>query len=182
MNRPRYFRPAYNEQREDLREVLIALLLTIVFVAVTALFLWILGKAAVGLTLAKGYGVFWGLLLASVVLLAFIEQLTGFNLDDHFWPVVGVNLAVSVALVTGWAAFAALTLNAATADTSVFTASCLYVMGFLSCYLTFAVTTSCYKGSIYKAVTLPLSLVAFIVFALWPSLGRMLFGWFFALY
>ena len=182
MNGRTRIRPGSDEHRKELQEILIALLINALFLGMIALLLWPLGQASAALALAKGYGVLWLLLVASILVLLLIEQLTRLNADDHFTTYVSINLAVSVVLTAGWAAFAALTVGRAAADASAFTAGSLYVVGFLSCYLAFAVATSFYMGSIYKVVTLPLGLVGFIVFAVWPSLGRMLFGWFFALF
>ena len=57
----------------------------------------------------------------------------------------------------------------------------LYGIGLLSSYLAFAVATSFYQGSIYKVVALPLALIAYLAFCLWPAAARAIYGWFFAL-
>ncbi len=169
-----------DDLKKEVQEIGVALLLNVIVMAVLALLLWALGRPAVGLHFAKSYGVLWILLVVSIIVLAALESLAGINLDTHFNTIVVVNLSVSVLLVTGWSAFAALVMHKAAQDASWFVAGSLYVLGFLSCYLTFAVMTSFYSGSIYKIVTLPLALISFIVFALWPVAARTLFGWFFA--
>ena len=35
------------------------------------------------------------------------------------------------------------------------------------------------QGTLYKLVSLPIALVGFLVFSVWPAGGRWLFGWFF---
>lgn len=182
MNRIRNIRPGSEARREEVREVLAVLALTVLFLGGATLFLWLLEQASVSLALAKGYGVFWLLLYASVLLLTLVERLSGLNADDHYTTYVSINLAVSVVLVAGWSAFSALTMGHAAASATGITAGCLYAVGFLSCYVAFAVTSAFYKGSFYKVVDLPLALVGFIVVALWPWLGRMIYGWFFALF
>ncbi len=182
MNRITSIRLGSNTHRENTREIGVALFINVLFLALITLFLWLLGSASVSGRLAKGYTVFWLLLLVSVLLLTLVERLTGLSLETHFKTYVTVNLAVSVVLVAGWSAFAAFTMGNAAADATGIKAGSLYVAGFLSCYVAFAVAGSFYKGSLYKLANLPLALGGFIVFALWPSLGRMLYGWFFALF
>ncbi len=182
MNRRTRFSPGSDAHREDVRGIFIALLINGFFLGLAALVFWLLGHASLGLTLAQGYGVFWLLLIVSILLLVLVDRLTGFNADDHFNTYVSVNLVVNVVLVAGWAAFAALTMGAAATGEAIIKAGGLYVVGFLSCYIAFAVTSAFYMGSIYKVVDLAVVLIGFIVFALWPALGRVLYGWFFAFF
>ena len=39
-----------------------------------------------------------------------------------------------------------------------------------------------YQGTLYKFVNGPLALISYIVFAVWPALGRAIYGWFFAFF
>lgn len=58
----------------------------------------------------------------------------------------------------------------------------VYVVGGLASYMAFVVVTAFYKGSLYKIVTLPLVMVSYVFFAVWPGPDEILYGWFFAFF
>jgi hypothetical protein len=58
----------------------------------------------------------------------------------------------------------------------------LYLVGVLSCLIAFFAVSSFYQGHVYKLVSLPLALLSFIVFGVWPAGGRLMYGWFFELF
>ena len=156
--------------------------LNLLYVALVALLLWPMGRAVLAFSLAKGYGVFWAVLWISVMLLSTAENILRIDPETHYRSYVSVNLLVSAFLVAGWSAFAALTVHSSVDDAPVWAASVLYVIGFLSSYISFAVSTAFYSGSVYKVVNLPLALVSYLGFAVWPSLARAVYGWLFALF
>ena len=55
----------------------------------------------------------------------------------------------------------------------------LYVIGVLSCYVASVIVGAFYMGGLYKMVNLPLAIVSFIVFSVWPNAGTAIYGWFF---
>jgi hypothetical protein len=85
-------------------------------------------------------------------------------------------------LQAGWAAFAALAIHSFVADAPVRVLLILYIVGVVSCLITFFAVSSFYQGHIYKLVSLPLALTGFLAFSLWPASGRAVYGWFFELF
>ena len=170
------------EEQKELYEIVFALVLNILFLALIALALWPLGRAALAFRLAKGYGVFWLVLDITAFVLLRFQRMFRVNLYDHSDAYIISGLVVSGLLQAGWSAFAALTLRGFVAGTPVWLVVLLYFVGVLSCYIAFVVVSSFYQGHIYKFVNLALALVSFIVFSVWPASGRVLYGWFFNLF
>lgn len=152
-----------------------------------------MGKAMFAFELAKGFGVFWVVIMISIVLMLLIERTLKISPDTHFNAYVFSNLVFSIFIMMGWAAFVGVTLSNIEGlsfwritffdveSLSFWIRMSLYIIGFLSCYIAFAVLTSFYSGNIFKVVNLPLALVSYLIFAIWPVAGRMLYGWFFTL-
>lgn len=101
---------------------------------------------------------------------------------DHFDAYVISNLVASCVLQAGWSAFAALTIRSFVPDTSTWTAVILYLVGILSSLIAFYAVSSFYQGTLYRLVSLPLALICLLVFSIWPGMGNVLYGWFFALF
>ena len=171
-----------DEERKDLFEVLVASTLNIVFLALIALLLWPLGGLMLAFRLAKGYGLLWIIVYVSAVLVHRIQRFFGVDMYTHADAYVVSNLAVSCFLQAGWAAFAALAVHNFVAAAPVWTVVILYLIGVLSCLIAFFAVSAFYQGHIYKLVSLPLALVGFIVFSIWPASGRAAYGWFFELF
>ncbi len=170
------------DDRREATEVLITLGLNALFLALTALVFWPLGKAALALLWAKGYAVYWLAVVMSVLLLSLLERLFRVDIDTQYKVYVGLNLVVSAVLGAGWSAFGALAVGHAAAGSTVWVAGVLYFVGGLASYVAFIVETAFYKGGLYKVVTLPLALVSYLLFAVWPTVGGVLYGWFFAFF
>jgi hypothetical protein len=171
-----------HDEQKDLFEVLVALALNVVFLALIALLLWPLGQPALALRLAKGYGVLWIVTFLTVVALNRLHRLFRVDLYNHADAYVISNLAVSCFLQVGWSAFAALAVQSLVAGTPAWIVVALYVVGFLACLIAYFAVISFYQGHIYKLISLPLALVSFILFSVWPASGRALYGWFFNLF
>lgn len=171
-----------HEDQTDLFEVLVTVTLNIIFLALVALLLWPLGRPMLALRLAKGYGILWSVVFVSAVLVNRTQQFFRVNIYDHPDAYVNSNLAVSCLLQVGWSAFAALMVHRFVAGTPVWMASLLYLVGVLSCLGAFFAVSSFYRGHIYKLISLPLALLSFVVFSVWPASGRAIFGWFFDIY
>ena len=157
-----------HDKQKDLFEVLVALVLNILFLALAALLLWPLGRLGLVPELAKGYGILWMATCIAIVLMSRIHRWLRVNLYDHGNAYIISNLVVSCALQAGWSAFAALTVRSAVAGVPIGSAVLLYLVGTLSCLSTFFVVSAFYQGHLYKLVSLPLALVGFLLFSVWP--------------
>ncbi len=170
------------EEQKELFEFLLAALLNVAFLALTALLLWPPGRLMLSLRLAKGYGIFWVVMGLTFVLLYRIQRMARVNIYDHPDAFVISNLTVSCFLQAGWSAFAALTVQSFVPGASGRVVVLLYFVGVLSCLIAFFVVSSFYQGHVYKFVNLPLALLSFIVSGVWPASGRLIYGWFFDLF
>jgi hypothetical protein len=171
-----------HEDQKDLFEVLFASTLNILFLALVALLLWPLGRHTLAFRLAKGYGLLWIVVYVTSVLVNLSQRLFRADMYTHADAYVISNLVVSCFLQAGWAAFAALAVQGFAADASVRVLIILYIIGGISCLISFFAVSSFYQGHIYKLVSLPLAFVGFIVFSVWPASGRAIYGWFFELF
>ena len=170
---------------EDQRHVwdsLYATFLTAVFVGLSALVLWPMGKASMSWSLLKGLGIFWFAIPLTAIPLALFQRFFRVDLYSHSDAYVISALAVSGFLQAGWSAFAALTARDYAADASAGVAVALYVVGFLSCQVACAALAPYYGGQIYRYANVILAAAAFVLFALSPSAARALYGWFFGLF
>ena len=166
-----------HDDQKDLFEVLFAATLNILFIALIALLLWALGRPRMAFSLAKGYGLFWIVIFVTAALVNLIQRYLRVNIYDHSNADVISNLIVSCLLQAGWAAFAALTVHGFVAGAAIWILVILYLVGVLSCLIAFFAVSAFYQGHIYKLISLPLGLVIFIIFSLWPAGGRMIYGW-----
>lgn len=171
-----------HDDQKDLFEFLVALALNLVFLAVSALLLWPLAKLALVWSMLKGHILLWLIIFVTAVLLSIVQRVFRMNMYDRANAYVGSALAVCGLLLLGWAAFAALAVHSFVDSGSIWTGVILYLVGGLSCLSAFFAVTSFYQGTIYKLASLPLSLVSFLIFCLWPNGARLAFGWFFQLF
>jgi hypothetical protein len=168
-----------DDERKDLLEVVFALAVNLLFLALAALLLWPLGRAALALSLAKGYVVFWLTVRATSGALALVQRAFRVNLYDRSDAYVISGLAVGGLMLAGWSAFAALAVRGFTADASNWVAVALYAVGALSCVAAFYVVSAFYQGHIYKFINIALAPLSYALFAAWPAAARAAFGWFF---
>lgn len=162
-------------------ELIVAGGLTLVFLGLSALLLWPFGKAALTIHLAKGYGLFWVVLALTSWVVSLLYRVLRIETDPPSTTYVVTNLCVSAFLQAGWSAFAALTVrNLMEASTG--TTVALWVVGFVSSYVGFVIAGVFYQGTLYKLINAPLALFSYVVFAVWPALGRAIYGWFFAIF
>ena len=165
-----------HDDQKELFEIIVAIAMNVVFLALIVLLLWPLGRPLLAFRLAKGYGVLWGLTFVAAVLGNRIQEFFRVNIYDRANAYVISNLAVSCFLQVGWSAFAALTVHSFVRGAPVWIAVILHVVGALSCLIAFFAVSSFYQGHIYKMVSLPLALVSFIVFSAWPAGSRLMYG------
>ena len=171
----------HNDQKE-LFDYLYANVLNVVFLALTALLLWPLGRAMMALHLAKGYLLFWVVLHVAAAVPVLSRRIFRVDMGSHSGAHVIPGLAVSVFLQAGWSAFAALTVHSFVVGTPARAAVALYLAGLVSSYVASAVVCALYVGSLSRLVNLPLGVISFIVFSVWPAAGRAIYGRFFDLF
>lgn len=171
-----------HDDQKELFEVLVAGALNVVFLALAALLAWPMGKTPLVFRLAKGYAVLWIVIYVTFLIINRLHRLFRVDIYTHVDAFVISNLAVSCFLQVGWSAFAALTIDGFLASVPVWIAVTLYLVGALSCLTAYFAVSSCYQGHIYKMISLPLALIAFLVFSVWPAIGRAAYGWFFDLF
>ena len=155
--------------------------INLLFVGLLALALWPLGATPLAVRVAKGLAVLWGAAaLGSMTVLVAQRFL---RIDEYldFNVYLYSNLAVGVLLLVCWSAFVALSAREF-AGASLWGPAPVYVAGFLSSFVGWMAVSAFYQGIFYKLINLPVVLVCYIIFALWPAAARFLYGWFFDLF
>jgi hypothetical protein len=170
------------DEQKTLFEILVALAVNMLFLALSALALWPLDKLTLTWSLAKGYGLFWLVMYISSVIAKTLARIFRLSADSHFDAYLMLNLSISGFVVAGWSAFVALAFHNALADTPSWIAVILFIVGFIASYVSSVIIGSIYQGSFYRLVNALLSVLSFVVFAIWPTLGRVIYGWFFDLF
>jgi hypothetical protein len=169
------------DEQRDFFEYLFALVLNLVFVVLVVLVLWPIGSFKTAIQLAKGYWVFWSVVIMCAVLMALVARMI--EQRPSLWDAYLILIVVLTAvLVSGWAAFAALTLSHSRAGGSIGVHAAFYVIGLLSCYLAFVIVSALFKANRFRLANLIIALVGFVFFTVWPESARAMFGWFFNLF
>lgn len=163
-------------------QVIVAVGLCLLLPALAALVLWPAGMSRVGLSLLKGFGLFWVIVLVVFAVAAWVQRRLRVDLYSHPDAFVVSNLLVCGVLMLGWAAFAALLTRETAAAAGLWLAGVLYLLGLLSGVVACQVLGSFYSGQIYKFACLIVALAGFALFAVWPAAGRAAFGWLFGLF
>jgi hypothetical protein len=171
-----------HDDQKEVFDALFASVLAILFFGLSALLLWPLGRATMTFQLLKGYWVFCLVMCPTVLVTVRLQRMFRVDIDSHFDAYVISGLIVSGFLQAGWSAFAALAVHSFVAGAPLWVVVILYVVGFLSCYVVFAVVSMVYAGSIYRQTNLLLAVASFIIFSVWPASGRAIYGWFFNLF
>jgi hypothetical protein len=171
-----------HDDQKEVFQALFATLLIIIFLALSALLLWPLGRATMTLSLMKGYWLFCIVVYPAAVVAVLLQRMCGVDLESRFDAYVISGLIVSGFLQAGWSAFAALTIHNFIAGASIPVVVLLYVVGFVSCFVAFNIVSTFYMGSTYRLINVSLAFAGFIIFSVWPAGGRALYGWFFDLF
>lgn len=158
------------EEQKNLFEFLVAVCLTLLFLALAALLLWPAERLELVAGLGKGYGFLWAVLWGTAALAGLLQRLLRMNLYDRSNAYVITGLILGGALQVGWSAFAARMVHGSLAGTGFWAAAALHVVGALSCVAALFVISTIFQGAIYRLVNLPLALVSFLVFSIWPGL------------
>ncbi len=168
-----------HEDQKEFFDYLFALVLNIVFVALVALLLWPLGRASLAYRLAKGYWMFWTVLIVTNALLALVQRYFRIDLYERYNAYVISGLVVSGVLQIGWSAYSAPVVRDAVSGASIWIAIVLYAVGVISSYVAAVIVGAYYSGGIYRMVNSALAILSFIVFSIWPIAGLAVYGWFF---
>jgi hypothetical protein len=171
-----------HEDQKEFFDYLFALVLNIVFVGVIALLLWPLGRASMALQLAKGYWMFWTVLIVTSAVLALVQKYFRIDLYERYNAYVISGVALSAFLQIGWSAFAAPVIRSFAADASIWVAIVLYAIGIVGSYVAAVIVGAYYMGGLYRMVNSALAILSFILFSVWPSAGLAVYGWFFDLF
>jgi len=163
-------------------QVIVAVGLCLLLPGLAALVLWPTGMSWVGLSLLKGFGLFWVFVFVLFALAAWVQRRLRVDLYSHPDAFVVSNLLVSGVLMLGWAAFAALLTREAAVPAGLWVAGVLYLLGLLSGVVACQVVGSFYSGHIYKLAALIVACAGFLLFTAWPAAGRAAFGWLFGLF
>jgi hypothetical protein len=170
-----------HEDQKEWFDYLFAVVLNIFFLALITLILWPLGKASFAWHLAKGYWVFWTVVIMSSAVLALVQRLFRMDLYSRFDAYVISGVALSGIIQLGWSAFVALAIRGSIPNMSVWMAVVVILAGVVSSYVAAVIVGAYYAGGLYRMVNLLLAIFSFIVFTIWPALGAALYGWFFDL-
>ena len=163
-------------------QVIAAVALCLLLPALAAPALWPAGRAGVGFTMLKAFGLFWVVVFVVYALAAWVQRRLRVDLYSHPDAFVVSNLLVSGLLMLGWTAFAALLMRDAAAAAGPWVACVLYLAGLLSGVVACQVLGSFYSGHVYKFACLMVACAGFGLFAVWPAAARATFGRLFGLF
>lgn len=168
-----------HEDQKEFFDYLFALLLNIVFLAVIALLLWPMGRVTLAARLAKGFWIFWTVVIGVTIVLAVGHRFFRMDLYERFDAYVISGLVISGILQIGWSAYATPVVRDSMADASVWVAIVLYGVGIVSSYVASVTVGAFYTGGLYRLINSALAVLSFIIFSIWPSAGGKIYGWFF---
>ena len=171
-----------HEDQKEFFDYLFALVLNIAFVGIALLVLWPFGYSYLAWRMAKGYWIFWTVLIVTSMLMILAQRIFRMDLYERFDAYVISGLLVSGFIQLGWSAFVAPLVRNAVADTSLGMAIVLYGFGVVSCYVAAVIVGVYYMGGLYRMVNSALAIVSFILFSVWPRAGLTIYGWFFDLF
>jgi hypothetical protein len=168
------------DEQRDFFEYLFANVLNLLFLALIALLLWPLGRLKIALQLAKGYWIFWTVVIICAALSALFARIFRIEQRPPFWAAYLILiLMISGVLLAGWSAFAALTLSNFTEGSSIGVEVTLRLIGLLSCYVAYVIASALFNANRFRLANLIVALVAYVLFSLWPQSAIAMFGWFF---
>ena len=171
-----------HENQQELFDYLFSLVLTICFLALTALLLWPMGHAALAWRLTKGYWVLYVVLIWTSIIILLLQRRFRIDMYSHYNAYVISGLVVSGFIQAGWSAFAALVVRDFTVAASVWVDIALYSVGVFSCYVACSIVGAFYMGGIYRMTNLLIAMLSFVVFSIWPLAADVLYRWFFNLF
>ena len=156
-----------HEDQTHLFDLLFAAVVNLVFLGVVSCFLWAADNFSYAIRIGRAFCLLWGVTILAHFFLVRIHEFFKVNIYDHGNAFLISNLFVSCALQVGWAVFAAWSLQRVTFSASMAMTATWYVIGFISCLVTFYAVSAFFPGHFYKFVSLPLALIVFIVTSVW---------------
>jgi hypothetical protein len=168
-----------HEDQREFFDYVFALVVNVLFVALLMLILWPLGRVHMAVRLAKGFWIFWTVLILTSAVLALVQRYFRIDLDERYNAYVISGLALSALVQIGWSAYAAPVIRSFAANASAWVAIVLYGAGVVSAYVASIIVAAYYSGSLYRMVNPILAILSFVVFSVWPTAGLAIYGWFF---
>jgi hypothetical protein len=163
---------------ENLGYVILAVLAFLVMVLLATL---ILGRIELAWALTKGFLLLWAFLFAEQAIQAFVQRVLRLSELEH-WGLVLFNLLLTLVLCLVWSAFVSLEVTRAVADIGWLGIGVLHGLGLIGAWLGFGAITGFFTGTLYRISGLVVSLLGYVVFAIFPNLAQGIFGWFFVLW
>jgi hypothetical protein len=168
-----------HEDPKEFFDYIFALVVNLIFVALIVLLLWPLGRVNMAVRLAKGYWLFWTVLIATSAALALAQRYFHVDLDERYNAYVISGLVLGGIVQIGWSAFVAPIIRSFAANASLWVTMVLYGVGLVSAYVASVIVGAYYSGALYRMVNSALAILSFTVFSVWPSAGLAIYGWFF---
>lgn len=110
----------------------------------------------------------WIILVVTIELMALFSKLFRLTAQDNVPLFTNILIVVILLLLSSF--FIAWYTQGSFENLTLWKQRFLHFFGFLYAYLTFAVVTSFYTGSIFKILGLAVSLISYLVFAIFPKL------------
>lgn len=145
-----------------------AILFNIIFLAVFSLGTWLTGTYHIIIKFIIGYGLLWVVLL---FLMGILRGLREFKFDEEnkHRSYVFINIITSSILIISWSIFASFQITGIN-EMSILRKILMHVLGFLSTYTCYAIVTTYYEGRAYKKFGLPVCLISYPLFSIWPEI------------
>lgn len=161
-------------EKSAIGDLLIALALCAVFFLVAGIVLWLAGQSVFFWQLAGGFVLFTLGVLAIALIARLIYGVARINMYDRANAYVALNIVLSVLPMLIWTAYAAHLASGAVNGFGLMSAAATHLTGALSCYAAHTMVHSQFRGTIYALVTLPIGLVGYALFAVFPWMARLL--------
>jgi hypothetical protein len=168
------YEPMNDDAKSAIGDLLIALAICATFFLVAGILMWFAGQSVFFWQLAGGFVLFTLGVLAISLIGMLIQAAARINMYDRTNIYVGLNIVLSALPVLVWTAYAAHLASGAVNGFGMLSAAATHLVGFLSCYAAHTMVHSQFRGTIYALITLPIGLLGYVVFAVFPWLARIL--------
>lgn len=161
-------------ERSAIGDLLIAVGLCAVFFLVAGILLLFAGQSVFFWQLAGGFVLFTLGVLAIALVGTLIQSVARINMYDRTNTYIGMNIVLSALPILIWTAYAAQLASGAVNGFGLLSAAATHATGFLSCYAAHTMLHSQFRGTIYAMITLPIGLLGYVLFAVFPWMARAL--------
>jgi len=162
---------------KDIKNQLIALLINIVYFGIFWGIHKLFGTEFDTYTFLIGNLVLWVSFSVTINLMSLFRRIFKLELTDGV-PLV-TNMIFVVIITLSSVFFIAWQTQIAMESLVLWKYIVIHVFGFLYAYLVYGIITVFYSGGIFKIISLPLSLIGYLVFAIFPKLTSYLGSLFF---